>query len=281
MGKISTYTEVVTPSLSDLLIGTDVDSNNATKNFSISDVLSLAATPTLDNVLTSGNTSAQSITLTGSAVFTAPTVAATNIFSSGTLYITGSLTDGNSSVGTSGQVLTSTGTQVEWSDIPALYTIPVINTSHPTPQNPPTVDTPIRVLFGSLPQGGINDPVMYGVNTPGVVTFNEVGNYIINAFGNVYRTTSGGVAHLKFRALVDGVEAGYVKTIYIDQNTFEIPYELTIPIYVSAAGTTLEFEIMRDSAGVDDGGLNRDTTTLLGWGNTPSAYIQIWQQKTA
>jgi len=281
MGKISTYTEVVTPSLSDLLIGTDVDSNNATKNFSIGDVLSLVATPTLDNVLTSGNTSAQNITLTGSAIFTAPTVAGNIIYSNNEMYVVGTLGDNNLSNGTLGQLLTSTGSGVEWSDIPALYTIPVINTFYPIPQNPPALDTPIRVLFGSLPQGGINDPVMYGVNAPGVVTFNEVGSYIINAFANVYRTTNGGVAHLKFRALVDGVESGYVKTIYVDQNTFEIPYEITIPIYISAAGTTLEFEIMRDSAGVNDGGLNRDTTTLLGWGNTPSAYIQIWQQKNA
>lgn len=282
MGKISTYTEVVTPSLSDLLIGTDVGSDNATKNFSIGDIIGLIDTPTLDVVLNSGNTSDQSIALTGSASVTAPAISGTIINCSSSLFVLGTLSSSNG-VGTDGQLLSSTETGTEWIDpaaIPSLYTILVLDTSYAIPQNPPTVDTPLTVKFSTGTVGSINDPVMYNVGSPDVITFNEEGSYIINAFGNVYRSTNGGVAHLKFRALVNGVEAGYVKSINIDQNTFEIPYEITIPIYVNA-GTTLKFEIMRDSAGVDDGGLNRDTVSLAGWGNTPSAYIQIWQQKIA
>ncbi len=285
MAKISTYTQVVAPSLSDILIGTDVSESNETKNFSIGDILSLAQfpAPTLDDVLNSGNTSDQDISLTGSASMSAPVIAAASLYSSVGLYVSGTLIDTNASVGTSGQLLSSTGSGVDWIDpaaIPALYTIPVLNTSYALPQNPPTVDTPLTVKFSTGIVGNINDPVMYNVGSPDVITFNEAGSYIINAFGNVYRSTNGGVSHLKFRALVNGVEAGYVKSINIDQNTFEIPYEVTIPIYVNA-GTTLKFEIMRDSTGVDDGGLNRDTTSLAGWGNTPSSYIQIWQQKIA
>lgn len=41
MAKISTYPTIGSPSLSDLLIGTDSADNNATKNFSISEVLGL------------------------------------------------------------------------------------------------------------------------------------------------------------------------------------------------------------------------------------------------
>lgn len=41
MGKISTYPEVVPPALDDLVIGTDVSSSNATKNFVIADLLAL------------------------------------------------------------------------------------------------------------------------------------------------------------------------------------------------------------------------------------------------
>lgn len=284
MAKISTYTQLVSPSLSDILIGTDVSESNETKNFSIGAILSLVEFPalTLDDVLNSGNTSDQDISLTGSASMSAPVIAAANLYSSVGLYVSGTLSDTNASVGTSGQLLSSTGSGVEWIDpaAPALYTILVLNTSYAIPQNPPTVDTPLTVKFSTGTVGSISDPVMYNVGSPDVITFNEGGNYIINAFGNVYRSTNGGVAHLKFRALVNGVEAGYVKSINIDQNTFEIPYEVTIPIYVNA-GTTLKFEIMRDASGVDDGGLNRDTTSLAGWGNTPSAYIQIWQQKIA
>jgi hypothetical protein len=40
MGKISTY-NVVIPELSDILIGTEVTSNNATKNFLVANILRL------------------------------------------------------------------------------------------------------------------------------------------------------------------------------------------------------------------------------------------------
>ena len=42
MAKIETYGTVVNPSLSDKLIGTDVDGSNATKNFTISSILALS-----------------------------------------------------------------------------------------------------------------------------------------------------------------------------------------------------------------------------------------------
>lgn len=41
MGKISSYGTVSSPSLSDMLIGTDVADSNATKNFTISDLFNL------------------------------------------------------------------------------------------------------------------------------------------------------------------------------------------------------------------------------------------------
>ena len=43
MGKISTYAQVSSPSLSDKVIGTDVSSMDATKNFTIADILSLGS----------------------------------------------------------------------------------------------------------------------------------------------------------------------------------------------------------------------------------------------
>ena len=41
MGKISTYTVLSTPTVNDKLIGTDVTTNNETKNFLVSDLLAL------------------------------------------------------------------------------------------------------------------------------------------------------------------------------------------------------------------------------------------------
>jgi len=41
MGKISTYSIVTAPAIDDKLIGTDIETENATRNFEISQVLSL------------------------------------------------------------------------------------------------------------------------------------------------------------------------------------------------------------------------------------------------
>jgi hypothetical protein len=41
MAKISSYPAISVPALDDVLIGTDIGSNNATKNFKLSDVISL------------------------------------------------------------------------------------------------------------------------------------------------------------------------------------------------------------------------------------------------
>jgi hypothetical protein len=41
MAKISSYPAISVPSLDDVLIGTDIVNNNATKNFKLSDIISL------------------------------------------------------------------------------------------------------------------------------------------------------------------------------------------------------------------------------------------------
>lgn len=56
MTKISAYPEIAVPTIDDLLIGTDVETQNQTKNFSIQSVIDLATIPTLQKVVDSGNT---------------------------------------------------------------------------------------------------------------------------------------------------------------------------------------------------------------------------------
>jgi hypothetical protein len=276
MGKISTYTEVVTPSLSDLLIGTDVDSDNATKNFSISDVLSLATTPTLDDVLASGNTSTRNIDLTGSAAITAPAVTSPIISSTSQLYILGSLTDSNSSVGTSGQVLKSTGTNVEWASLDESSSMElVLDASTTVAQSPTQLDTPIVLTFGSA-QGTPSDPV--SIDAVGNITFNENGVYFVKSFFNAVNT-SGGVSHLMFRGLIGSSEISEQKVLFIDSQNIYIPYEETVPVIIESAPTVLKFEMMRDSANSGDnlGGL-RSYAGSGTFSSVPSKSVKIWKQ---
>ena len=75
MGRISKYKEIAAPDGDDLLIGTDVENGNETRNFtiqSIADLVSGAAgiTPTLQQVTAAGNETTYGINSTGSIIST-------------------------------------------------------------------------------------------------------------------------------------------------------------------------------------------------------------------
>lgn len=142
-----------------------------------------------------------------------------------------------------------------------------------------------------LPSGvGVALPVTFGAPTSnayltldgnGLVTFLQTGLYLINGYGSVERQgSSGGLSIILFRSLVNGTQAGYVKGFHLDTTDVTIPYEVTFPLTVTAASTTLAFEIMRDAsgtgAGANQGGLYPHTTSS-GWSNVPSAGLTIWK----
>lgn len=116
MAKIRTYDTVTTPAAGDIVIGTDISDDNATKNFRVEDIANLADTPTLNEVLGAGNTSALNITLSGSARITSPNLTVTADALITNLEVTSGFQDSTSSTGTSGQLLSSTGTATQWVD---------------------------------------------------------------------------------------------------------------------------------------------------------------------
>lgn len=72
--------------------------------------------PTLQQVLASGNTADINIVL--SANIQAATASANNVVANTSLSVVGNLKDKDASTGTAGQVLSSTGTKVQWIDLP-------------------------------------------------------------------------------------------------------------------------------------------------------------------
>jgi hypothetical protein len=126
MAKIRTYPSASTPlSLSDILIGTDVNDNNNTKNFSLGDVLNLFSNSfpsvNLQNVLNSGNTATQSINLTG-------TITATNIKPA-------NITDINITTGSAGQFLTRVAGGIQWAGAPVATLQQVLDAGNAASQN--------------------------------------------------------------------------------------------------------------------------------------------------
>lgn len=117
MAKISTYPNVGTPVLSDMLIGTDVTNNDATVNFQISDILGLIGslglyvpyTGATANVnLGSFTLTTQSITSTGPSSFV------------GSISLGSLLYDETMSGGTPGYILSATATGTQWISVSAL-----------------------------------------------------------------------------------------------------------------------------------------------------------------
>jgi hypothetical protein len=141
-------------------------------------------------------------------------------------------------------------------------------------QAPSSLGVALQVSFGAA-QGISTDAVM--IDSSGTITFNQVGTYLLNGFGNIERQgSSGGVAVLLFRFLVGGVQSGSVKGVHLDTTGVSVPYEITMPITITTVGTTVEFQIMRDASGVNFGGLSPHTNTS-GWSAVPSAEVNIWK----
>ena len=125
MAIIYTYNTVL-PALDDILLGTEKDATlrNPTKNFKVSDLAKFI----IDSVngtdltvplffdVTDPVTGLTSTTLVDSILTQDANPGGTTLTIAGNISITGTLADSNASVGTNGQVLTSTVTGIAWAD---------------------------------------------------------------------------------------------------------------------------------------------------------------------
>lgn len=149
----------------------------------------------------------------------------------------------------------------------------VLNAQSTLIQAPSALDTPLQVTFGGA-QGSPSTPVQ--IDALGNITFNESGLYFINAYGSVERVgSSGGTAIFLFRGLLNNNPATTVKAFHLDTPNIGFPYEITVPFQANA-GDVFKFQVMRDSSGVNQGGLYPHTN-LGGWANTPSTEVLIWK----
>lgn len=149
-----------------------------------------------------------------------------------------------------------------------LYAFSTVN------QAPSVLDTPLQVTFGAA-QNTATDPVM--LDALGNITFNQTGMYLFNGFGNIERQgSSGGVSVLLFRALINGVQAGVVKGFELNTTGVMFPYETTIVINITEVGTVLTWQILRDSSGVNQGGMYVHIASGP-WDDVPSTQIQIFK----
>lgn len=136
-------------------------------------------------------------------------------------------------------------------------------------QLPSAVDTPLQVEFGA---GVVTADATLASN--GLLTINTPGQYIIGLFLRFGRTSGAGSAILLNRFLVNGVQGLNSNALKIGDQDTVIPFSANLNLTASA-GSTFALQIMRDSAGINNGGLYRIIPTVGGWNLCPSATIIV------
>lgn len=136
-------------------------------------------------------------------------------------------------------------------------------------QAPSALDTPLQVEFGA---GVATTNATLASN--GTLTFNVAGDYIVTLFLRFGRTSGVGASILLNRFLINGVQGLNSNALKIGDLDTVIPFSTSINI-AATAGMTFQLQIMRDSAGINNGGLFRILPTVVGWNLSPSATIVV------
>jgi len=157
----------------------------------------------------------------------------------------------------------------------------ILSGAETTNQEPSGLDSALQVKFGAA-QGDSSSVVQLAAD--GTLTFNQNGVYFIDVYLNFERQgSSGGTTVTLFRELINDVQVGPIKGIDLASTGVMIPYETLVPITIGdtyATGSTVKFQILRDSSGVDGGGLYTHTTGSS-WDDVPSAYIEVYRKQVS
>lgn len=136
-------------------------------------------------------------------------------------------------------------------------------------QNPAALDTPLQVEFGA---GVATANATLASN--GTLTFNIAGDYIITLFLRFGRVAGPGTSILLNRFLINGVQGLNSNAVKLPDQDSVIPFSTSLNL-TATAGMTFQLQIMRDSAGINNGGLTRILPTLAGWNLCPSSTIVV------
>jgi len=136
-------------------------------------------------------------------------------------------------------------------------------------QQPGATNTPLQIEFG--PAQSLTDVTL---SSTGLITFLTAGQYGLELFLRFGRTTAAGSVVMFNRVLKNGVQLFNSNSITLVDSAQTIPFSATLMVSV-AANDTFAFQIMRDSAGLNNGGLFQTTPSAAGWNLSPTASIAI------
>ena len=141
----------------------------------------------------------------------------------------------------------------------------VLSGASTSSQSPVATNTPIKVSFGS--GQAATDATLAA---DGTLTFNTSGQYLLTVFLRFGRTSGAGAAILFNRVVYNGAQALNSNCVKLVDSEATIPFSATL-LFDAAAGDEVYFQLMRDSAGINNGGLVATSPSLAGWSVSPSA----------
>ena len=142
-------------------------------------------------------------------------------------------------------------------------------------QLPTTTNTALLVEFGTAQSNSDAS-----ITSTGVITFLTPGQYLITRTLRYGRTALAGTAQIFTRHLINGAQSGPSSCISMDNNLDVTPHTVTILI-TATAGMTMSTEIIRDSSGVNVGGLYSAVPVASGWSSAPSAAVTVYKYRGA
>lgn len=177
------------------------------------------------------------------------------------------------STASAGQVYAADGVgSGNWiTQVSNLTLTPIFSGASTVTQNPTGLDNAYQILFGPA-QLTAASPA--NLTATGEIIFNESGIYQVSFDSYQGRTGGTGVSFLYGRALVNGAQVGPTAHTRLDDSDIVTRVSNQF-IRQYTATDTLTFEIYRDSAGNNSGGLIASVPTLAGWTSSVSASIQI------
>lgn len=139
-------------------------------------------------------------------------------------------------------------------------------------QQPNAVNEPMQVRFG--PASSTSE---FQLDADGTLTCLQSGTYEVYSRMLIGRTGgSTGEADIFMRALVNGNQVG--PTVFAKVAGTDFVFPAIFHYYLTAnAGDVMQVELIRGSTGANEGGILRQSPTLAGWDEVPSAYIAISQ----
>lgn len=145
----------------------------------------------------------------------------------------------------------------------------ILSDANTASQSPVATNTPIKVSFG--PGVATVDATLAG---DGTLTFNTDGQYFVTVFLRFGRTSGAGAAILFNRIMYNGAQALNSNCTKLVDAEATIPFSTSL-IFDATAGDQVYFQVMRDSAGINNGGLVATIPSLAGWAVSPSATVVV------